>query len=410
MSDNKNLLIGPFSQILTMDGLSSHGHLQDADLTVLENTSVLVQSGTIKALGDFSKLQAQADEVHAISSPAVLLPGFIDVHTHLCFAGSRALEYSMRLAGKSYLEIASSGGGILSTVEKTRKASKEQLVHGILQRAKKLLTWGVTTCEVKSGYGLSFESEIKMLEAITESSSQQAVDLIPTCLAAHFLPSEFANHQEYLKHLMVDLLPQLKKNKLSNRIDIFVEEGAFSPKDAYSYLVRAKELGFHLCMHVDQFTRGGSLLAAELGALTADHLEQSTMKDLHILSKGGVIPVVLPGASLGLGIDFAPAKKMLDCNLPLVIASDWNPGSAPMGDLLTQAAVLAAAEKLTMAETFAAITCRAAKALSFMDRGMIKEGCRADMLIFSCKDYREILYHQGLLKPVNVFVKGQGCL
>lgn len=401
------VLIGPFSQIVTMDGLDDKGHLQDDDLTILENTSVLVESDKIIAIGEFSELSPQADSTFEISSPSVLVPGFVDVHTHICFAGSRASDYALRLSGKSYQEIAARGGGILDTVRKTREATKEELVSLLLERTEQLLRWGVTTCEVKSGYGLSVESEIKMLEAIAEASSLQPVDLLPTCLAAHTRPWEFSDPKEYLDYLTHDLLPLLIEKKLTNRIDIFVEDGAFSLEESRPYLQNAKSLGFSLTLHVDQFTRGGALLAAELGAQTADHLEQSTEEDLQALAQGGVTPVAVPGASLGLGMRFAPAQKMLDCNLPLVIASDWNPGSAPMGDLLTQAAILGAAEKLTMAETLAAITCRAAKALALTDRGLLKSGMRADMVVFPCKDYREILYHQGSMKPSQIFVKGQ---
>ncbi|MFT4552373.1 MAG: imidazolonepropionase [Chlamydiales bacterium] len=401
------VLIGPFSQIVTMDGLNDKGHLQDDDLTVIENAGVLVQSGMIIALGEFSALSTQADKIHELTAPSVLVPGFIDVHTHICFAGSRASDYALRLSGKTYQEIAARGGGILDTVRKTREATKEELIANLLERTEILLRRGITTSEVKSGYGLSVESEIKMLEAINEASSRQPVDLLPTCLAAHTRPWEFSDPKEYLDYLSHDLLPLLIEKKLTNRIDIFVEEGAFSLEESRAYLLNAESLGFSLSLHADQFTRGGALLAAELGAQTADHLEQSTMEDLQALAKAGVTPVALPGASLGLGMRFAPARQMLDCNLPLVIASDWNPGSAPMGDLLTQAAILGTAEKLTMAETLAAITCRAAKALSLTDRGLLKAGMRADMVVFPCKDYREILYHQGSMKPSQIFVKGQ---
>ncbi len=400
----KRKLLGPFTELLTMNGIPEKGHIKDEQLTIVADAGIAVEDGMITEIGKFDEMQGEKEK--ETRAPCVAIPGLIDSHTHICFAGSRARDYASRLNGLSYQEIAKRGGGILDTVRKTRQAPQEELACSMSQRTAQLMRWGVTTCEVKSGYGLSVESEIKMLEAIKQVNLDQPVQLISTCLAAHTKPWEFNEGIEYLSYLENELLPLIKEKQLASRIDIFVEEHAFSVEQARPYLHAAKALGFSLSMHVDQFSRGGALLAAELGADTADHLEVSKSQDFEALAKAGVYPVVVPGASLGLGMPFAPAKEILDHNLPLVIASDWNPGSAPMGDLLTEAAFLGAAENLSMAETLAAITLRAANALKLHDRGVIAVGKRADLAIYPCSDYREILYHQGAMKPTAVVIGG----
>ncbi|RDV16591.1 imidazolonepropionase [Pontibacter diazotrophicus] len=409
-SDSEISLIGPFSQAIPMTGLPKTGPIKDTQLQVLANAGVLVQEGKIVKVDAYQKLeqgaQANAYQVDRIAQPMVLLPGLIDAHTHLCFAGSRANDYALRVAGKSYLEIAHSGGGILETVRKTREATLIELVDLLKKRCDRHLAEGVTTCEVKSGYGLTVDDELKMLEAIALVHKHHALDLIPTCLAAHTRPPEFTDSKLYLQHLLDVLLPQVQEQNLASRVDIFVEESAFTEKESLDYLLKAKEMGFDITVHADQFSTGGSRVAAEAGALSADHLEASDEASVALLKEAGVVATVLPGASLGLGMGYAPARTMLDSGLCLTIATDWNPGSAPMGDLLTQAALLGAAEKLSTAETFAAITTRASRALNLSDRGELGKGCLADIIAFPTADYREILYQQGKLKPAIIWKKG----
>jgi imidazolonepropionase len=265
---------------------------------------------------------------------------------------------------------------------------------------------GVTTCEVKSGYGLSVEAELKMLEAIKQVADNQAIDLITTCLAAHICPPEFADQKDYLNYILEHLLPEIQRLNLSKRVDIFVEETAFSEEYAKYYLLLAQEMGFSIAIHADQFSTGGSALAVEVGAVSADHLEASTEREMDSLAKSNTVAVVLPGASLGLGMAFAPARQLLDKGCCVAIATDWNPGSAPMGDLLMQAAVLGASQKLSTAEVFAGITYRAAAALELNDRGVLSPDYQANMIAFATNDYREILYQQGKLKPKFVWKRG----
>ena len=315
--------------------------------------------------------------------------------------------YSLRISGDTYEEILRRGGGIYDTVEKTRQCPEAKLLDLTLRRLDRHLAEGVTTCEIKSGYGLSVESELKMLNVIRKAAAQHPSTLVPTCLAAHVPAREFDDPVQYLQYLVANMLPLVKRESLSNRVDIFVEPSAFTAYDAEMYLRQARYLGFEVVVHADQFTPGGSLVAVKMNAQSADHLEASGDAAITALSQSNTTATVLPGASLGLGMNFAPARKLLDKGCSVAIASDWNPGSAPMGDLLTQAALISAFEKLSNAETFAGITFRAARALGLTDRGVLTPGMRADFVAFQISDYREILYHQGKLKPYRVWVAGE---
>jgi imidazolonepropionase len=399
-------LIGPFSQIVTMRRMPLKGVLRDEKLDIIKNGGVIVKDGCIKAVGEMNALfQLHHDvTVESIEQPAVLLPGFIDCHTHICFAGNRSIDYSLRIAGKSYGEIQQSGGGIWTTVEATRQASEPDLLNLMVQRIKQHVTAGVTTIEVKSGYGLSTECELKMLRVIKMAGVVSETDIIPTCLAAHIKPKDFnGDDKAYLHHIISHLLPVLKEKELCNRVDIFIEDSAFSNEEAARYLMAANVLGFNTTVHADQFTAGGSMVAINGGAHSADHLEASTEIEIHALAKSDTVAVVLPGASFGLGMPYAPARKLLNEGACLAIASDWNPGSAPHGKLLMQASIMGAYEKLNTAETFAGLTFRAAHALRLKDRGIIEKGMKAQMQAYEVSDYRDILYYQGSLLPFKVW-------
>ncbi|HEY4323203.1 MAG TPA: imidazolonepropionase [Mucilaginibacter sp.] len=396
-------LIGPFTQILPLTGLPLKGALKDDQLQIIANGGILIENDLIVAVGDFENLRKEnpSVQIEEVADNHVLLPGFIDCHTHICFAGNRAKDYAMRLQGKSYLEIAKAGGGIWDTVTQTRAADENLLTSLLLQRAERHLSEGVTTIEIKSGYGLSVEGELKQLRAIKAAQSKTKATLVATCLAAHMVPKDFDGTQsEYLQFVLDKLLPIVKAENLASRVDIFIEESALDVENAFNYLAKAKQIGFDVTVHADQFTTGGSALAVKVGAVSADHLEASKDVEIKMLADSETVAVVLPGASLGLGMPYAPARKLLNAGACLAIASDWNPGSAPMGDLLMQAAVMGTAEKLTMAEVFAGLTSRAAKALNLINRGTLEAGMRADMRAYPCSDYREILYNQGKLRPL----------
>jgi imidazolonepropionase len=313
------------------------------------------------------------------------------------------MDFAERNAGTSYLEIAQKGGGIWSTVTATRNADSSELKLLTEKRINDFLKNGITTIEIKSGYGLSLVEELKMLSVINQLDTK--ADVVSTCLAAHIKPRDFeGSNSEYLSYLVNYLLPEIQH--LTNRIDIFTEKSAFGIDESKTYLQIAKEMGFKITVHADQFTSGSAKMAVELGALSADHLEASTEADIKVLGKSDTVAVALPGASLGLGEPFAPARKLLDAGASLAIASDYNPGSAPMGDLLAQASILAAFQKLSTAEVLSGLTFRAAKALGINDTGRIISSYKADFQAYATNDYREILYHQGKLKPSFVWKNG----
>ncbi|HCI71297.1 MAG: imidazolonepropionase [Bacteroidetes bacterium] len=402
-------LYGPFKQLLTMNGLPLKGSLKDEQLEILTNAGIIVQDGKVLDLGSYSDLEnihSDSEKTFNNNSEQIALPSFIDCHTHICWGGNRVNDYSMRVAGKSYLEIAASGGGISDTVTETRKASEDKLVELILDRAKQHLQRGITTIEVKSGYGLNLDDELKMLRAIKKANEKIAVRLIPTFLGAHIKPKDFdGSHGEYLDFLLQEVVPIIVEEKLATRADIFVEEGAFDIDVARIYAKNLKLKGFDVTMHVDQFHPGGSKLAIEEGSVSADHLEFTDDESCELFGRSETVAVALPGASLGLGMQFTPCRKLLDNNACVAIATDWNPGSAPMGDLITQAAILGASEKLTIAETLAGITFRAARALR-IEEGILRKGDEAAFTVFETDDFRNIFYQQGQLKPSATIIGG----
>lgn len=395
-------ILGSFAQIITLNHLPLKGAIKDDALEIIENGGVLIENNLILEVGNFEGLVKKYPKVlvEEVAKPSVLLPSFVDCHTHTCFAGSRANDFAARNAGKTYLEIAAAGGGIWSSVQKTRACSSENLYNLTLDRVNQFVKEGIKTIEIKSGYGLDLENELKMLRVIQRVKENTNANIISTCLAAHIKPKDFeGTNSDYLNWILNELLPLIKAEALSNRVDIFIEKSAFGIEESKLYLQKVKDLGFDITVHADQFTAGSATLAAELGALSADHLEASTEKEIKVLANSATVAVVLPGASIGLGEPFAPARKLLDAGACLAIASDYNPGSAPMGDLLTQAAILATYQKLSTAEVLAGLTFRAAKALNINNIGKIASNYKADLQVYACDDYREILYHQGRLKP-----------
>ena len=399
-------LIGPFSQIITMANLPERGAISDNSLEIIDDGGVVIEDGKIIEVGDFLSLSKNNLDVREITYPCVLLPGFIDSHTHVCHYGNRSDEYAKRNSGISYQQILEEGGGIHNTMNSTSNSTDEQLTGDTLNRLKRHFQEGVLTCEVKSGYAPNLEDEIRMLRIINEIDSSNDIDLISTCLAAHVTPKKYESSKKYLDSIVNELLPIIKEENLSNRVDIFIEEKAFSVTEASNFLEKIKS-DFYITAHANQFTSGGLKVGVDNGAVSVDHLEVITDQEIDYLSKSDTTGVVLPGCSLGLGIPFAPARKLLDYNCKVSIASDWNPGSAPMGDLLMQASLLGSTEKLSNAEVLAGITCRAANALSLEDRGSLENGKIADMIGFKTNDFRDILYNQGKLKPSFICKRGK---
>jgi len=402
-------LIGPFKQIVTLANLSLRGKLSDEQLEIITDGGILIDQDKIFKVGNFNILQSenQNAQIEEIKGEQIALPAFTDSHTHICFGGNRANDFAMRNAGKTYLEIAESGGGIWSSVQHTRNASEEELLKTLLERINVLVSLGITTIEVKSGYGLDVKNELKMLRIIKKAQSQTVATLVPTCLSAHLKPRDFdGDNKAYLDYILNEILPQVKEENLSQRVDIFIEKSAFQPEESKEFLLKTKDLGFEITVHADQFTAGSSKIAVEVGAKSADHLEATIDEDIKFLAESNTVATALPGASLGLGEKFTPARKLLDAGAILAIASDWNPGSAPMGNLITQASILATYEKLTTAEVLAGITFRSAFALGLEDRGRLENGFKADFVTYKTDNFQNVLYKQGSLKAEHIYING----
>lgn len=403
-------LTGPFKQIVTLARLPLRGKISDDQLEIIENGGIISENGIIKKVGNFNDLQTEFPQIDTeiIDEEQVALPAFTDSHTHICFGGNRANDFAMRNAGKTYLEIAESGGGIWNSVQHTRDASEEELLETTLERIDFLISLGITTIEIKSGYGLDVENELKMLRVIKKAQSITNATLVSTCLSAHLKPRDFeGSNEEYLNYILEEILPKVKEEQLANRVDIFIEKSAFQPEESKSFLLKSKEMGFEITVHADQFTPGSSRISVEVGAKSADHLEATADEDIAFLAKSETVATALPGASLGLGEKFTPARKILDAGGILAIASDWNPGSAPMGNLITQASILATFEKLSTAEVLAGITFRSAFALGLEDRGKLEKGKKADFVTFKTDNFQNVLYQQGSLKAEVVFIDGE---
>lgn len=402
-------LIGPFKQVVTLADLPLRGKLFDEQLEIIVDGGIIVNENKIQQIGNFEYLKSNHPniEIEEIEGVQIVLPAFTDSHTHICFGGNRANDFAMRNAGKTYLEIAECGGGIWSSVQHTRNASEDELLKTLLERINSLIALGITTIEIKSGYGLDVENELKMLRIIKKAQQQTKATLVPTCLSAHLKPRDFeGSNQEYLQYIINEILPKVKEEKLAQRVDIFIEKSAFQPNESKAFLFKTKELGFDITVHADQFTPGSSRVAVEVGAKSADHLEATIDEDIEFLAKSDTVATALPGASLGLGEKFTPARKLLDAGAIVAIASDWNPGSAPMGNLITQASILATFEKLTTAEVLAGITFRSAFALGLEDRGKLEAGMKADFVTFKTDHFQNVLYNQGSLKSAEVFIDG----
>jgi imidazolonepropionase len=402
-------LIGPFKQVVTLANLSLRGKLSDEQLEIIVDGGILIDNEKIQKVGNFEILKSENQdiEIETVEGEQIVLPAFVDSHTHICFGGNRANDFAMRNAGKTYLEIAESGGGIWSSVQHTRNASEEELLKTLLERIDFLISLGIATIEVKSGYGLDIENELKMLRMIKKAQGQTKATLVPTCLSAHLKPRDFeGSNQEYLNYIITEILPKVKEENLAQRVDIFIEKSAFQPEESKEFLLKTKDLGFEITVHADQFTPGSSRIAVEVGAKSADHLEATIDEDIDFLAQSDTVATALPGASLGLGEKFTPARKLLDAGAILAIASDWNPGSAPMGNLITQASILATFEKLTTAEVLAGMTFRSAFALGLEDRGKLENGLKADFVTFKTNNFQNVLYNQGSLKAENVYIDG----
>ena len=344
----------------------------------------------------------------------IVLPGFVDAHTHPVFAGTRVDEFEQRIKGATYQEIAARGGGIQATVNRTRAASLDELVAAGKRYATWFLRGGTTTIEAKSGYGLSLEDEIKMLRAIRRLDEETALRYVPTFLGAHSIPPEYrARRSEYVSLLIDEMLPQIAQQKLAEFCDVFCEENVFTTDEAWRILSAARCHGLGLRIHADQLSLGGGAkLAAELGTITADHLEHTDADGIAALKNAAVQPVLLPGSVYALGSSRYPAaRQMIDAGLAVILATDFNPGSSPTPSLLTILSLAATQMKLTPAEAITAATINAAYSLNRGDQlGSLEAGKTADLVIHDTDDYRELAYFFGVNHVWQVYAAGKAQL
>ncbi len=405
---NKPMLIHSASQLLTLSGGPQRGSLL-GNLHIIENGAVLVRDGKIAETGRTPvMLAAHPQEERLDAGGCVILPGFVDPHTHVVWAGDRAAEFEMKMAGAKYLDILAAGGGILSTVRKTRAASVEQLLAETRPRLQRMFAHGTTTVEAKTGYGLDTETELKLLQAILALDAEGPLELAPTFLGAHAVAPEYRDDpQVYIDLLCREMLPAVQawwqaQPALAAHplpfVDVFCENKAFDLSQSRQILVRAKELGFALKIHADEFDNlGGASLAVELGAASADHLVKTSPADIYALGKSDTVAVSLPCTPFGLAeTEYTPAKEILAADGILALASDCNPGTAWNESMQFVIALACRALKLTPAQAIAAATINAAHAIRRADRiGSIEPGKQADLLILSVSDYRMLGYRFG---------------
>ena len=365
------------------------------------NTDVLIEGDKIVKVS--KNIEAPGAEIIDVTGK-VIVPGFVDPHTHLVWAGSREHELEWKLEGKTYQDILANGGGILRTVKETRSVDEEELQSQTLKRFKKAMSHGTTTIEIKSGYGLEEETELKQLRVANWLKSFNLADIVVTFMGAHAFPEDL-NKYEYVEEV-IRMLPLVKD--LAEYCDVFCEEGAFTIDESREILEAARSLGFKLKIHADEFgDTGGGRLGADLGVVTADHLAGSSLETIKMLSRSGAIGVLLPGTPFALLSDhYSPARKMIANNLPIALATDCNPNCYTESmQLVQQLAVFRMG--MTPAEALVSSTINAAFAIGKTDRGVISEGWRADLLVCDVPDYRHLTYHFGINHVEKVIIGGK---
>jgi len=400
------MLIHSASQLSTIAGGPQRGS-DLGQLGIIEDGAILLRDGKIQAVGKTNELiRDYSNEPTLDADGMVVMPGFVDPHTHAVWAGDRAAEFEMRLEGKSYLEILAEGGGILSTVRATRSASLEKLINETRARLLTMFSFGTTTAEVKTGYGLRIATELRMLQALLELEKDELIEIVPTFLGAHAIAPEYKGRpDEYTDVIVNSMLPILKDwwphhapyHKMPF-VDVFCETGAFNLEQSKRILTKAKELGFPLKIHADEFDNlGGASLAVELGAVSADHLVATSQDDIENLGGSETVAVALPCTPFGLAErEYTPAKKILAANGFLAIATDINPGTAWCENMQFSIALACRYMGLTPAQAIVAATINAAKAIAKEDQiGSLEVGKQADILILSVSDYRHLGYRFG---------------
>ncbi len=397
-----DILIDNIEELVTMSGPEGpRCSKQQSELGIIRNGCIAIKGDRIIAVGESSEVRGKveiSDTTRIIDATSkTVIPGFVDPHTHLVYAGCRHWEYEERLKGATYLEILKKGGGINDTVRATRDADEKSLLQGLKKRLAILLRLGTTSVEIKTGYGLSVEDELKLLKVINRAKEEAVQDIAVTFLGAHAVPPEFRDRREEYINLVADeMLPKIVG--MADFVDIFQDEGAFSYEESKKILEKAKALGFKLKIHADELTSSkGAELAGELGAISADHLSHPSDRGLQLMKKAGTIAVLLPGTTFFLRSNaYAPARKMIEMGIPVALATDHNPGTCPIYSM--QEIIGLAVNFLGMlpSEALVAATVNAAYAAGLgRDRGTIEPGKKADLLILDAHSYIHIAYEFG---------------
>lgn len=405
------LLIKNAAQVVTPQGHTAIKGASMKDVKIYENASVLIEDGHIVAVGDgaeWAKTVPVDKQIDATGK--TVLPGFVDSHTHFVFGGYRADEFLWRMEGMTYMEIMERGGGINNTMKATRNASAEELIEHSMDILEKMLAFGITTVEGKSGYGMDHDTELKQLEVMKELEQRQPVEIVRTFMGAHSIPPEYkGRNEEFLKFLVKEVMPDVKKADLAQFCDIFCEKGVFSIEESRQYLQQAKDMGFDLKIHADEIvTLGGAELGAELGCTSADHLLHASDEGIKALANSDTVATLLPTTAFCLKEPFAPARKMIDAGCAVALATDFNPGSGFTNSVPLMIALGVIYMGLTAEEAITALTLNGAAAVGRADTiGSIEEGKQADIVILQYPSYKFLPYHTGVNIVETVIKKGK---
>ncbi|UOE93964.1 imidazolonepropionase [Alkalihalobacillus sp. LMS39] len=412
----KPLFIQNANEVITLQGTAKPRIGKEMEqLSIVKNASVWLEDGVIQAVGTDEELKQQykdrLDEAEIIDAAGkIVTPGFVDPHTHLVYAGSRENEFNMRLQGASYMDIMNAGGGIHATTRATRKATEEQLYQESERRLHRFLLHGVTTIEAKSGYGLSFEHEVKQLEVAKQLNESHVIDIVSTFMGAHAIPAEYKeNPDEFVDLVIDDMIPKVAKRQLAEFNDVFCEHGVFTPEQSKKILEAGKKYDLLPKIHADEIEPyGGAETAAEVGAISADHLLKVSDEGLKQMAAAGVIGVLLPGTAFFLMAEFANGRKMIDAGVPVALSTDCNPGSSPTISLPFIMNLGCLKMGMTPAEVLTATTINAAHAIKRGDEiGSIEKGKKADIVIHDVPNYMQLQYHYGINHTHTVIKNGK---
>lgn len=410
-----DILLTNIGQLATLEGHSDQPKRGEelSELSIIENGAIAIKDGIIIAVGSTKEVLSEITEepdLPSIEFPGMLAtPGFIDSHTHLTFGGSREKDFALKLAGKTYLEILKEGGGILNTLRSTRRASQDELSSNGFSYAESMLSNGTTTIEAKSGYGLDTENELKMLRAVEDLRHKIPAELVSTFLGAHAIPPEYEGRPEnYVDMIINEMIPAVANSKLAEFCDVFCEKGVFDVEQSRAILRAAKANGMNLKVHADEIVQlGGAELAAEVGAVSADHLLMASEDGLEAMKKAGTIATLLPATAFSLNTNYAEARKMIDMGLPVALATDFNPNCANESLFFT---IALACYKMKMfpREALSAVTINAAHAIDRAKKlGSIEVGKRADILVLECPNPEYLSWRFGTNLVHTVISNGQ---